>query len=70
MRTSLLSKHVWDLVGHGYAEPVHKTSQKALTNAQKNYLVDNQKDYEKALYFIQNCVDDSIFPKIFVEKFS
>nr|KAJ0214204.1 hypothetical protein LSAT_V11C400219390 [Lactuca sativa] len=54
MKTLFKSQDLWDLVENGYAEAsIDETRQK-----------ENQKKDAKALFFIQQAVDETIFPRI------
>jgi hypothetical protein len=67
MRTLLGSQGVWGFVVHGYVEPTNQATKQALTNVKKYHLRENKKD-EKAIYLIQNGLDDNIFPEILATR--
>ena len=55
---------VWEIVQHGYAEPVDMTAYKNLTQAQKDALREQRKRDGKALFFIHQAMHESILPRI------
>jgi len=58
------SHKMWDIVEHGFEQPVKKEEGEALTVAQKLALKENVAKNAKALGLIQNVVSDDIFPRI------
>ena len=58
MKTLFQSQDLWDLVENGYDESAN------LTNAQKEALKETKKKDAKALFFIQQAISDSLFPRI------
>jgi hypothetical protein len=63
MRSLLQAHECWDPVDHGYVEP-DPTDLAAMTNQQRNTQAEQRKRENKAKFWIQNSVDDSIFSKI------
>ena len=63
MRSFLQAQECWDLVDHGYVEP-DPTDLSAMTNQQKIAQAMQINRENKAKFWIQNSVDDSIFSKI------
>jgi hypothetical protein len=65
MKTLFLSQELWDLVENGYTEPVDAQAIVGLTQVQRDQLRENRKKKDsKALFFIQQAVHDSIFPRL------
>lgn len=62
MKTLFLSYDLWELVENGYAEPNDQDTRS--TTEQQAELKEKQKKEAKALYFIQQALDDTIFPRI------
>ncbi|XP_074364452.1 uncharacterized protein LOC141705350 [Apium graveolens] len=58
MKTLFQSQDLWDLVKSGYDESAN------LTNAQKEALKETKKKDAKALFFIQQAISESLFPRI------
>jgi hypothetical protein len=63
MKTFLQVQECWEPVENGFSEPDQATLQ-AMTNGQRNQLAELRKKENKAKFWIQSSVDDSIFPKI------
>ena len=63
MRSFLQAQECWDPVDHGYVEP-DPADLSAMTNQQKIAQATQRNRENKAKFWIQNYVDDSIFSKI------
>jgi hypothetical protein len=63
MRSFLQAQECWDPVNHGYVEP-DPADLSAMTNQQKIAQATQRNRENKAKFWIQNFVDDSIFSKI------
>ena len=63
MRSFLQAQECWDPVDHGYVEP-DPADLSAMTNQQKIVEATQINRENKAKFWIQNSVDDSIFSKI------
>jgi hypothetical protein len=63
MRSFLQAQECWDPVDHGYVE-LDPTGLSAMTNQQKIAQATQRNRENKAKFWIQNSVDDSIFSKI------
>jgi hypothetical protein len=63
MRSFLQAQECWDPVHHGYVEP-DPTDLEAMNNQQRNAQAEQRKRENKAKFWIQNSMDDSIFSKI------
>jgi hypothetical protein len=63
MRSFLQAQECWDPVDHGYVEP-DPADLSAMTNQQKIAQATQRNRENKAKFWIQNSVDDSIFSKI------
>ncbi|KAH9291443.1 hypothetical protein KI387_043368, partial [Taxus chinensis] len=55
---------VWDLVENGFNEPADQQAYQALSQAEKDLLKENKKKDAKALFFIQQAMEESIFPRV------
>jgi hypothetical protein len=64
MKTLFCFQDVWDLVENRFPEPADKQAYHALSQAEKDLLKENKKKDSKALFFIQQAMEESIFPKI------
>lgn len=62
IKTLLLSYDLWELVENGFAEPNDQDTR--LTMGQWAELKEKQKKVAKALYFIQQALDDILFARI------
>ncbi|GJZ18530.1 hypothetical protein Tco_0554653 [Tanacetum coccineum] len=56
MMTMFKSQELWDLIENGFEDTRPEQPNQQLR--------DNRKKYVKALFFIQQAVDDLIFPRI------
>jgi len=63
MRSFLQAQECWDPVDHGYVEP-DPADLSAMTNQHKIAQAAQRSKENKAKFWIQNFVDDSIFSKI------
>ena len=63
MRSFLQAQECWDPVDHGYVE-LDLVELSAMTNQQKIAQATQRNRENKAKFWIQNSVDDSIFSKI------
>ena len=64
MKTLFCSREIWDLVENGFTEPPDQASYNALLQAQKDLLKENKKKDAKTLFFIQQAMEESIFPRV------
>lgn len=64
IKTLFCSQDVWDFVENGFVEPVDQAAYQALTQAKKDELKEKKKKDAKALFFIQQAMNDSVFPRI------
>ena len=63
MKSFLQAQECWDPMDHGYVEP-DLADLSAMTNHQKISQETQRNRENKAKFWIQNSVDDSIFSKI------
>lgn len=61
MKTLFASNDLWDLVKNGYED---FAEQERVSAAQRNELKEKQKNDAKALFMIQQGLEDTIFPRI------
>jgi hypothetical protein len=64
MKTMFCSQDVWDLVENGFPEPADQQAYQTLSQAEKDLLKENKKKDSKTLFFIQQAMEESIFPKV------
>ncbi|XP_059070335.1 uncharacterized protein LOC131860011 [Cryptomeria japonica] len=64
MKTSLCSQGIWNFVENGFPELANQQAYQALSQAEKDLLEENKKKDAKALFFIQQAMEESIFPKV------
>ncbi|XP_059070119.1 uncharacterized protein LOC131859893 [Cryptomeria japonica] len=64
MKTLFCSQDIWDLVEKSFAEPQDDAAYQRLQQTEKDQLKDNRKKDVKALFLIQQAMDESIFPKV------
>ena len=62
MKTLFISYDLWDLVENGL--PEYDTQEGRVTAAQKNEMKENRKKDAKSLFYIQQALDETIFPRI------
>ena len=70
MKALLASQDLWEIVEDGFEEPADETEFNALTQGEKDQLKSNRKKDSKALVFLYQEVDQSVFPRIAVAKTS
>jgi len=63
MKAFFCSQDIWDLVDNGFPELANVAAYNALSQAEKDLLRDNRK-YSKALFYIFQAMQESIFPRI------
>jgi hypothetical protein len=63
MRSFLKAQDCWDLVDHRYVEP-DPADLAAMNNQERTAQAEPRKRENKAKFWIQNSMDDSIFSKI------
>lgn len=64
MKTLFCSQGIWNFVENGFPEPTNQQAYQALSQAEKDLLEENKKKDAKALFFIQQAMEESIFPKV------
>ena len=64
MKTLFHSQDVCNLVKSGLPKPTNQQAYQALSQAKKDLLKENKKNDAKALFFIQQVVEEAIFPKV------
>ena len=64
MKTLFRSQDVWDLVESGFPKLANQQAYQALSQVEKDLLKENKKKDAKALFFIQQAVEEAIFPKV------
>jgi len=62
MKTLFCSQELWDLVENGFTESPDQAAYNVLSQAQKDLIKENKKKDAKALFFIQQAMEESIFP--------
>eukprot|EP00253_Pinus_taeda_P025292 PITA_25292 len=70
MRALFASQNLWELVEDGFEEPADENEFNRLTQGEKNLLKSNRKKDSKALVFLYQAVDQSVFPRIAAAKTS
>ena len=68
MRALFVSQDLWELVEDGFVEPVDEQAFNALTQAEKDLLKNNRKKDAKALFYLYQAVNESVFPRIAAAK--
>ena len=63
MKTLFRSQDVWDLVESGFPEPANQQAYQALSQAEEDLLKENRQKDARALFIIQQVVEEAIFPK-------
>eukprot|EP00253_Pinus_taeda_P029676 PITA_29676 len=70
MRALFASQDLWELVEDGFEERADENEFNRLTQGEKDLLKSNRKKDSKALVFLYQAVDQSVFPKITAAKTS
>ncbi len=70
MKALFASQDLWELVEDGFEEPADENEFNRLTQAEKDLLKSNRKKDSKALVFLYQAVDQSVFPRIAAAKTS
>ena len=64
MKTLFCSQELWDLVENGFTKQQDQETYNTLSQAKKNHLKENTKNDVKALFLIQQAMEESIFPPV------
>ena len=64
MKALFCSQELWDLVENGFIEPRDQATYNVLSQAQKDLIKENKKKDAKALFLIQQVMEESIFPLV------
>eukprot|EP00253_Pinus_taeda_P023123 PITA_23123 len=70
MKALFACQDLWELVQDGFEEPADENEFNRLTQGEKDLLKSNRKKDSKALVFLYQAVDQSVFPRIAVAKTS
>eukprot|EP00253_Pinus_taeda_P025019 PITA_25019 len=70
MASTSTSMDLWELVQDGFEEPADENEFNRLTQAEKGLLKSNRKKDSKALVFLYQAVEQSVFPRIAATKTS
>eukprot|EP00253_Pinus_taeda_P026414 PITA_26414 len=70
MKALFSCQDLWELVQDGYEEPPDENELNRLTPGEKDLLKSNRKKDSKALVFLYQAVDQSVFPRIAAAKTS
>ena len=68
MRALFVSQDLWEFVEDGFVEPADEQAFNALTQAEKDLLKNNRKKDAKALFYLYQAVNESVFPRIAAAK--
>ena len=64
IKTTFMSRDVWEVVENGFPKPTNEATLNALSNAQRNLLKENKIKSAKAVNLMFLGVELSIFPRI------
>ena len=64
MKALFRGQDVWEIIQHGYAEPVDMTVYNNLTQDEKDVLREQREKDGKTLFFIHQAMHESILPRI------
>ena len=64
MKALFRGQDVWEIVQHGYAEPVDMTTYNNLTQDEKDVLREQRKKDGKAMFYIHQAMHESILPRV------
>eukprot|EP00253_Pinus_taeda_P020884 PITA_20884 len=70
MRALFACQYLWEIVQDGFEEPANENEFNRLTQTEKDLLKSNRKKDSKALVFLYQAVDKSVFPRIGAAKTS
>ena len=70
MKALFSCQDLWELVQDGFDEPADDNEFNRLTQGEKDLLKTNRKKDAKALVFLYQAVDQSVFPRIAAAKTS
>ena len=68
MKALFASQDILELVENGYPEPADATTLATLMATKRDLLKDNRKKDSKALFYLFQSVNESIFPRIIAAK--
>ena len=68
MNALFSSQNLWEFVENGFDEPVDEQTFNALTQVEKDLLKSNRMKDSKALFYLYQAVNESMFPRIAVAK--
>ena len=64
MKALFRGQYVWEIVQHGYVEPIDMKTYNNLTQAKKDVLREQRKKDGMALFYIHQAMDESILPRV------
>eukprot|EP00253_Pinus_taeda_P026998 PITA_26998 len=64
MKALFACQDLWELVEYGFDEPANETEFNRLTQGEKDLLKSNRKKDAKAIVFLYQALDKSVFPRI------
>eukprot|EP00253_Pinus_taeda_P029962 PITA_29962 len=64
MKALFACQDLWEIVEDGFDEPTNETEFNRLTQGEKDLLKSNRKKDEKAIVFLYQALDKSVFPRI------
>ena len=64
MKDLFKGQDLWEIVQHGYAEPVDMTAYNNLTQAEKDVLREQRKKDGKSMFFIHQAMHETILPRV------
>ena len=64
MKALFRDRDVWEIVQHGFAEPIDMTVYKNITQAEKYVLREQRKKDGKSLFYIHQSMHESILPRV------
>src|ERR1700733_7340026 len=70
MKAMFACQDLWEIVQDGFEEPTDENEFNRLTQAEKDLLKSNRKKDSKALVFLYQAMDKSVFPRIAAAKTS
>ena len=64
MKDLFRGQDFWEIVQHGYTEPIDMTTYNNLAQAEKYVLREQRKKYGKALFYIHQAMHERILPRV------
>ena len=68
MKALFRGQDVWEIVQHGYVEPIDQASYNNLTQDEKYVVREQRKKDGKVMFYIHQAMHESILPRVAIAK--